>query len=337
MNETWNARSAEACGLPVPHEMSPAATAKKGTRRIPPAIRRLVGRQLTRERAMALVHSGQLEEVRARVVWKVGESAVVQPVQDLAIPSDACLVEPVRRIGTHEGAHSRIAMLPVIREGRAFMLTLDSGLELAWAQALDMHPDVSTLYGQPFMLIWDHEEGSIVHVPDLAAVVDGQLAVFEVKPTFRLQDPWIEARTGLAQRSLARGGAEYHLLGDVTRQRSMNLGLLSGYRRINPFLASEVQIGHDSNARTIGGMVNAICQARGHRVTPELFAGDAEATSTPDPDGENMRLVTSARIALEVAMHMLASGHVCTDLDQPLRLSSVLSRQHSSVASWSRW
>ena len=290
---------------------------------------------------MALVHSGQLEQVRARVVWKVGESVVVQPVQDLVIPSPRYLVEPVRRIGTHEGAHSRIAMLPVIREGRALMLTLDSGLELAWAQALDMHPDVSTLYAQPFMLIWDHDEGSMVHVPDLAAVVDGQLAVFEVKPAFRLEDPWIEARTGLAQRTLARCGAGYHLLGDVMRQRSMNLRQLSGYRRLNPFLAAEIRVGLDSEARSIGGVVEAICLARGLVASSSATAGEANVMSevdlAADGDDQMFRQIASMRIALEVTMHMLAAGHVHTDLDQPLRLSSVLSRQHPSVASWSRW
>ena len=280
-----------------------------------------------------------MTDVRARVVWKVGETAVVQSVQDLAIPNPAHLVEPVRRVGTYEGAHSRIAMLPVMREGRAFMLTLDSGLELAWGHALVMHPDVSVLYAQPFMLIWDHDEGSIVHIPDLAAVIDGKLVVFEVKPAFRLADSWIEARTVLAQYSLGMAGIEYHLLSDMTRKRSMNLEMLAGYRRTNPFLATEVRIALQSQARSIGGVVEAICRARDAEENWSLApsaegAAPETAFGADDAQHEKSRMA-SVRIGLEVAMHLLATGHVHTDLDQPLRLSSVLSRRQPEISSWS--
>ncbi|HTW16167.1 MAG TPA: hypothetical protein VMF51_13615 [Nocardioides sp.] len=288
---------------------------------------------------MALVASGQMDDVRARVVWKVAESAVVQSVLDFAIPTPAYLVEPVRRVGTYEGARSRIAMLPVVREGRALMLTLDSGLELAWAHALVMHPDVSALYAQPFMLVWDHDEGSIVHIPDLTAVIDGQLVVFEVKPAFRRADPWIEARTALAQRSLGRAGTRYHLLSDVTRQMSMNLQILSGYRRPNPFLASEVRIALQSRSRSIGGVVEAICRERAgeaYRPPQSGAAGAAPETDFADGAHREKSQMASVRIGLEVAMHLLAVGHFHTNLDQPLRLSSVLSRQHPDVSSWAR-
>lgn len=321
------------CALPVPHETSPAATARGGARRIPPNVRRLVGRQLPRERATALVNAGQVGVSGGRMVWKVGERAVVQPFQDLSIPGPTYAVEPVRRVGTYEGAPSRIAMFPVIRDGRALMLTFDSGLELAWGQTLDMHRGVSALYAQPFMLIWRHAEGSIVHVPDLAAVIDGQLVVFEVKPSSRQTDPWLIARTRLAQSSLASSGVEYHLLSDVTRQRSMNLKYLSGYRRFNPFLAAEIQVGLQSNSRSIGGVVEAICRAHERPKASLVMAGASEASDVicllTDGAVAMAREFASVRIGLEVALHVLATGQVYTDLDQPLRLSSLLLRQPS--------
>lgn len=336
VGEQW---APETSAIPVPHEASPAATARRGTRRIPPAIRGLVGRQLSRDRAIALISEGQLDERPVRVVWKVGDAAVVQTVSDLAIPPGEGLVQPVRRIGTYDGARSRIAMFPVLREGRAFMLTLDSSLELAWAQALDMHPDVSALYAQPFMLIWDHDEGSVVHVPDLAATVDGRLCIFEVKPSFRLADRWVRARTMLAQKSLARSEATYLLLGDVSRQRALNLRQLAAHRRVNPFLQADLHVALASKARTVGGVVDAVCAARRRGNGPIRTEGGGSAATcltqhAHDSDELDADHVTSMRIALEVVMHMLASGHVFTDLDQPLRLSSVLSRDVPNVSAW---
>lgn len=333
----------EVCAIPVPHEESPAATAKAGVRRTPQAVRRLVESQLTQEQALRLVQAGEMEDSRVRVVWRVGASAVIQRIESLAIPDQPYLVVPVRRVGTYEGARSRIAMYPTVREGRAFMLTVDSGLELAWAQTLDMHPDVSTLYAQPFMLIWDHEEGSFFHVPDLAAVIDGRLVVFEVKPSSRMAKPWIEARTGLAQRSFARWGARYHLLSDVTQQRAVNLRIIARHRRFNPFVAPEVRVGLASSARTVGGLFDEICRFRDRQVaTPSNFTLVASREETgPVVDisdhGLDQRQFASIRIAMEVVKHLLATGHVYTDLDQPLRLSSVLSRQRPDIATWSRW
>lgn len=332
----------EVCAIPVPHEESPAATARRGARRYPRRVLELLERRLPKAQALRLVLAGEMEDSRVRVVWKVGASAVIQRIESLAIPARSHLVVPVRLVGTYEGAPSRIAMLPIVREGRAFMITVDSGLELAWAQMLDMHPDVSTLYAQPFMLIWDHEEGSFFHVPDLAAVIDGRLVVFEVKPSSRMAEPWIEARTALAQRSFARWGAEYHLLSDVTRQRAVNLCIIARHRRFNPFLASEVRVGLTSSARTVGGFFEEICRFRDHQAatTPDhaLAASQADVGLACDFCWESdQQQFTSIRIAVEVVKHLLATGHVYTNLDQPLRPSSVLSRQRPDIATWSRW
>jgi len=136
--------------VPLPHPQQPRSTAKRGTRRTPPALRRYVLNGLGRADAAAALSAGVVSAERAKVVWNVGGRAVVQPLAKWAIPPGEDLL-PARRIGTYRDAPNRIGMYPIIREGRALHLCAESRLEMGWFRALDIDPTVTWMHAQPFL------------------------------------------------------------------------------------------------------------------------------------------------------------------------------------------
>ena len=130
-----------------PHALMPRATARRGTRRMAPAISAVVGRQLARTRAMDLIASGGLDPGGCRVVWNVSGRAVIHPVAQVQVPPMESL-HPVRRIGTFKGAESRISMLPVARGGKVTMIEMDSNLEAHHGTELSMDRRVSEIFCQ---------------------------------------------------------------------------------------------------------------------------------------------------------------------------------------------
>lgn len=317
--------------LPVSHERSPGSTAKKGVRRLPVELGPLLGRRMQRARALELVSSSNVRPDGATVVWKVAGRTVIEDIGRASLPP-IDLLDPVRRLGSYPGAPNQIAMLPVVRGGRAFMLTLDSGLEFAWAAALDMHPDVDDVFAQPLLVVWSHDEGSIVHVPDLAVTTDDGLLVLEVKPDYRLEDPWIKARSHLMQETMQLAGFDYQVLGGVAKQKALALRELVTYRCPNPYLAVETDAAATSTADTVWGRMAAVIgvRARGGGWWPHYE--HSEAHPLRDDDAGETRL--SFAVAMEVVKHLVASGRVYAELDDGLQLWTQLSAEAPPVTSW---
>lgn len=304
--EVW----AKVLDWPCPHPAMPKATARKGTRRIPRRVRELLGTPLTRELAIELMRSGELSSAKCSVVWNVDGRPLVQPVGDLSVPPGEGVL-PVRRIGTYQQATHLIAMYPVLRDGYALMLTLESRLELAWTQQLDFDARVSAIYAQPFAMVWKHEAGTLVRIPDLAAVVEGRLAVFEVKPEHRLSDEWIRLSLDFTGHALRRAGVPFQICGDMTPQCRHNLLLLSRHRWPNPFVAAEVEAVKLARPRNVAEAVNII----------------GRTTSRASSRGSVTRLsldLSDIRVGAEVVKHLIASGACWMNLDEPLNLGTPL-------------
>jgi hypothetical protein len=288
---------------------------------MPASVRALVGPSLMRERVSELVDAGQLGSRQCSVVWNLADRAVVEPVTQMRLPGGLDLL-PIRRVGTYRGAPNAIAMFPVIRDGYALMLTVESRLELSWLQLLACDPRVSALYAQPCLLLWRHEEGAIWRVPDLAAVVDGHLTFFDVKHPERLDDPWTALTFTMTEQALASAGVGFEVLSDMPAQRAHNLQLMSRYRQPNPWLAHEEATVVQKQPRTVGGLIKLIEAARSGEPLPRAWPAVFE--------------VDAVRRGLAVAMHLLATGQCRTDLDRPINVASVLSWVPAPEQSWGR-
>lgn len=255
---------------------------------------------------MDLIASGDLDPGACRVVWNVNDRAVIHPVGQVQIPSTDYL-RPVRRIGTFKGAESRISMFPVARGGKVTMLELDSNLELHHGTELSMDRRVSEIFAQPFLMLWRHSEGSVVHIPDLAAIVDGRLKVYDVKPDERADDSRARRVFEFVDETLRCGHVEFKVLGSVSKQRQINVERLARYRHEVPDLDTLLDAVRPQRPRTIGGFYYLVCQ----------HLGLSRSFAMPQPGSR-------ALIGLDAALYALAHGAVTADLDLPLQLPTAL-------------
>lgn len=299
--------------IPEPHPLMPKATARRGTRRMAPEVRAAVGPTLTRVRAAELMAGGEIDPGRCSVVWNLGGRGVTHPISQVQVPS-MDLLHPVRRIGTHRRAESKIAMLPVLRCGEVTMLELESLLELHHAIELSLDPRTDTLLAQPFMMVWRHEEGAMVHVPDLAARIGGQFTVFAVKPDDQSQGERQRRLFEFVAATLRCGRIEFQVLGSMSQQRKVNLARIARYRwpdgRLEPLLGAVAP----RTPRTVGGLLRLLSQR---------------------PGGGPDVLVPTARggvLGVDVVLYALAHGWATADLDAPLSLATTLTWGLRSIA-----
>lgn len=310
VRRTAEAVWAKVLDWPGPHPAMPKATARKGTRRIPRRVRELLGTPLTREVAAELMRSGGLSTAKCSVVWNVDDRPMVQPVADLSVPPGLGVL-PVRRIGTYQQATHLIAMYPVLRDGYSLMLTVESRLELAWLQQLDFDARVSAIYAQPFAMVWQHEAGTLIRIPDFAAVVDGRLSVFEVKPGHRLSDEWTRLSLDFTARTLQTADVPFRVCGDLSAQRRHNLSLLARYRWPNPFIATEVEAVRSSQPRSVAAAIKIVERCSSTTSSQSSFTRPSFALG-------------DIRVGAECVKHLVASGVCWVNLDEPLSMGTPL-------------
>lgn len=219
--------------VPHIHPVSPRATAIRGTRRSHPNVRRLIPRPIERHRAAAAITAGHVDTSAALVLWNVGGQAQTQAIHQFDIPDDIDL-RPARRIGTYQGARSRMGHFATVRDEMAIMLEVESREEHGWLRALAMEPGVTWLHTQPFVLIWpDVDDGSILHIPDIAAVRYGTPVVVDVKPA-ALVTEYDRLVLELTTATLADAGVDHQVHGDLGLQAKANLISIRRQRNINP-------------------------------------------------------------------------------------------------------
>lgn len=270
--------------LPPAHPAMPSSTAKRGTRRMAPEVRRSLPPPATRDETRAALEAGLVDPARARVVWNVNDRAVVQPILDMVIP-DGLTLRPVRRLGSYRGAPNRLGMYSTIREGCALFLCAESRLEMGWFRALDIDPLVTWMHAQPFALYWRLGRKAIYHIPDILVIRDGQPIVCDVKPDAHLiDDSYAQLVMGLTAATVKLVDVGFQRLGDIPPQAALNLRAVARYRRPNPHLTDQVAQVLGARPLTAAGLF-ALCE--------DVHAG------------------------YEVFMHLLAAGACRTDLGLP--------------------
>lgn len=275
--------------VPVPwgrhtHLSNPKSTAKRRTRRLFPAVQAHVPKPLKREDTLRAIAEDAVDPTSARLVWLVQGKAVVQPVTEFAVP-DCYDLERVRRIGSHEGATSKVGWYPVNREGERLFLEAESRLELHWLRALDVEPGVTWFHTQPFVLFWPVGDCAIVRFPDIVALKHGAPLVVEVKPEVAL-NLYTRAMFALTGQSVGLAGVEFRHCGSVTKQSEVNHMAISGHREHNPNLTEHVGLVRSVRPGTVQHLL-ALCGHPG--------------------------------IGREVLFELRAASLVLFDMDQPIR------------------
>lgn len=262
----------------------PHSTAKRGTRRTPPEVRKALPPTLSRDAASTAIESGAIARERGRIVWNVNGRPLVQPIWEFRIP-DGLTLQPVRRLGSYRGATNRLGMYPVVREDRALFLCAESRLEMGWFRALDIDPLVTWMHAQPFAMYWRLGDKAIYHIPDLIVIRGRSPIVCDVKPEAHLErNAYARMVMDLTAATLKLVDVGYQWLGDISPQAALNLRTASRYKRENPHLAAQV----------------ARVAARQPETGRGVFA-----------------LCDGIESGYEVFMHLLATGSCRTDFDRP--------------------
>lgn len=252
--------------LPV-HHRNPRSTARKGSMRVKKPIREHMPRPLRREDALRAISSGLVDPAEALVLWNVADRPLLQDITAFQVPMTPDLM-PVRRIGTYQGAQSRMGWFATERDGHAIFLETDSRTEQHCLRVLDMEPGVTWLHTQPFVIIWSTGNGSVLHTPDILALQHGQPRVVDVRPESR-RDEYDESIFALTRRTLAQASVGFHVEGSPTPQSMFNHLVVRRWKRPNAFLFDLVQLVETNRPRTAH---HALTLCGGHeRGLPVLF------------------------------------------------------------------
>lgn len=290
-------RSLPATGpLPVPHLDMMRATAKRSVERIIRPVRELLPAAVPTdlfdvERLLGGGGPDSVEPGRGRLVWRVGNRAVEQPIAAFRPPAWS-LARPVRRIGTYRGATSRIGTYPFKVADVTHSLEAESRLEMSWMRALHATGGVDWMMTQPFAMVWPISRWGVVRFPDILARIDGSWTVIDVKPPSHINER-VAALFALTEATLKIAGVRWMHAGDLSEQAQIHLRDVSRYREPNDYwsaVAREVARWQPSTA----GEVLWLCEGLG---------------------------VGSGR---EVLFHLVAHGFVQFDLDAPLTRSTRL-------------
>lgn len=251
--------------------------------------------------ALTAIRNGVVDPSGAIVIWNVADRPLLQRITEFDIPRSPDLL-PVRRIGTYQGAQSRMGWFATVRDGHAIYLESESRTEHHWLRALDMEPSVTWLQTQPFLLVWPTSVGAVIHTPDILALQFGQPRVVDVKPEAHRTD-YDDAIFDLTGRTLARASVTFHVAGSSARQGEINHIAARRWKRRNPSLTHLVELVEAKRPRTAhhlftlcGGhqrgiavmyqlRANARCwfdlNVALHRATPITWPDETGALSVP--------------------------------------------------------
>lgn len=277
------------------HPEQPKSTARRGTRRVHPNIRARMMPTLGIEAAKLTLATperrAELAPTASRT-WLVNRRALAQSSIESGIPDARGALGPVRRIGTYKGAGNRIGMYVVEREGTRVHLCAESRLETNVFRDVDRDPRTRWMHAQPFLLMWQVGDACIWRVPDLVVRRDSSVVVIDVKPRARVaENPYFALVTHLTGLAMRYAGWGYEVHGSMSEQRAQNLRQVGRHRWVTPALVERAERGLLARPRTLGRLWT-------------LMGADDEA--------------------LMACMHLIGSGRVGVDLDQPITLSSVL-------------
>ncbi|NDO90138.1 TnsA-like heteromeric transposase endonuclease subunit [Cellulosimicrobium cellulans] len=191
-------------------------------------------------------------------------------------------------------AMSRHAPVHMSCQTTGTYIVLESGLEYELARELDRDPDVVWIGTQPALLVF--ADGSR-HVPDLLSEhSDGCVTVWDARPMERRDEDFVRI-TGLTAAACAQVGWHYALYDAAVTARRLNLLWLATYRH-----------------RPEWPHTAAVARLLAH-VAPTATVDDLLALD--EGDGH----------LIAVMWHLLWSGELVVNLDEPIRPGTVVSRR----------
>jgi hypothetical protein len=212
---------------------------------------------------------------------------------------DWSAAQPIRAPAFYPDQKRNPGWLYSVKAGRH--LPVESRLEYAHLLIADLRSDVIGMLTQPLRLHWDIDGSSLSHVPDaLLTLVDGSRELVNVTVDHRLDRADVACRLAAAtEAALFLGWTPRTLVGAPPQILLLNARLLAGSRR------------PPSRAKELAPQVLAAV-GKGSSIG-EIEAGLAEPTTVVRP----------------VLLHLLATGELACDLEQPLAIETVLRRGES--------
>lgn len=275
----------------------PRVPVYRGMRRNDPDVMALIPRPVSKAHALMLIENSLQEfAAAARLLVKLPSGARACTPDSLT-ESRLQETRPVRRLGSYSEARSNLALHPVVRDGHARHIWAESQLELAHLEELDREGRFEWYDTQRMVLCWPVTMGrgarrvtrSIWHVPDVAAVdISGQRWLMDVKNRDAIDSsPHVRAQLQLTAVTCAYHGWGYRLLTDLSHQHRAELSRMRRHRSpLPPQLLASCALAILGTGATLGQII--------------LDAGDG-------PGG------------YAVVMHLLATGQITVDLNQPLQ------------------
>ncbi|WP_200419834.1 TnsA-like heteromeric transposase endonuclease subunit [Streptomyces sp. Y2F8-2] len=171
----------------------------------------------------------------------------------------------------------------------------ESRLELARLLFADFDPSVRRIVAQPFLLKAEVDGKPRKHIPDYLLITDQVPVVVDVKPLHRLSKPEVAFTFDWTRRVVESRGWQYEVWSEPPTARLENIRFLAGYRRdwlFSPDLLDEL----------LGAGLDGVPLGQ----APRRLPGRPELHVRP------------------AVHHLLWTGRLFTDLDQPLNTSRVL-------------
>lgn len=170
----------------------------------------------------------------------------------------------------------------------------ESVLESKWLMLLDFDPQVTAFVSQPLEFDAIDARGPWRHTPDVfARRRDGSVLLLDVKNPELRDDPKVRLQEECTRRTCERLGWEYAMVSEPSGQRWVNIDLLSSARR-------PLHLGVE--------------------LVPRLL----ELAREPVGIGELMRFMEFPDLARGVLYHLMWHQRIVTDLDRPLRETTLV-------------
>ena len=197
---------------------------------------------MPREVALQVLQDADLRQVAvetAKVFWWDGKTireTSATSIDSAIVPAMA----PVRRLGSYQGARSKITLHSTRVQGSTFAVMAESKLERHCLVELDRAPGVISYQTQPFVVVWDlGNDGVICQIPDIISATSDRVQVTSVRPSALLTDYSQAILAGLMPQTFTGPGIDYQLVTDMSSQRVRNLNILA-FLRWKPSITEHV-------------------------------------------------------------------------------------------------
>lgn len=232
----------------------------------------------------------EIDLVRVRYVDTEGDEHLVRLQEAAGVPFEDGRM--ARAIPSHRDQGHMPGQYWVAKWGD--FVDYESVLESKWLLLLDFDREVTAFSTQPLEFDAIDGRGAWQHTPDIfVRRRDGSALLLDVKNPEQRDDPKVRLQEERTRRLCERLGWDYAMVSEPSAQRWVNVDLLSSARR-------PLYLGAD--------------------LVPRLL----ELAREPVEVGELMRFMEYPDLARGVLYHLMWHQRIVTDLDRPLRETTLV-------------